>query len=84
MCDEEYIKSVRNDIAEERLHDIVKNALFDSYATSFFQEQTVRMLVESGITVTAWHRLGSSANGVTIHIEIWRKGAGTADPATDE
>ena len=52
---EEYIKSVRNDIAEERIHEIVvKMRFLDSYATSFFREQTVRMLVESGITVTAY------------------------------
>ena len=52
---EEYIRSVRNDISEERLQEIiVKMRFLDSYATSFFREQAVRILVESGIHVTAY------------------------------
>lgn len=52
---EEYVKSKRNDVSEERLQEIiVKMRFVDSYATSFFREQAVRILVESGIQVTAY------------------------------
>lgn len=52
---EEYIKSKRNDISDERLQEIiVKMRFLDSYATSFFREQAVRILVESGVQVTAY------------------------------
>jgi hypothetical protein len=52
---EEYVKSVRTDIADERLQEIiVKMRFIDSYATSFFREQAVRLLVENGISVTAY------------------------------
>lgn len=52
---EAYIRSVRDDISEERLQEIiVKMRFLDSYATSFFREQAVRILVESGIHVTAY------------------------------
>lgn len=52
---EEYVKSVRNDLSEERLQElIVKMRFLDSYATSFFREQAVRILVESGVNVTAY------------------------------
>lgn len=52
---EEYILNRRNDISEERLQEIiVKMRFLDSYATSFFREQAVRILVESGIQVTAF------------------------------
>lgn len=64
---EEYVKSKRNDISEERLQEIiVKMRFVDSYATSFFREQAVRILVESGIQVTAygtgWDQCDWSAN----------------------
>lgn len=52
---EEYVKSVRNDVSDDRLQEIiVKMRFLDSYATSFFREQAVRILVESGIRVTAY------------------------------
>lgn len=52
---EEYLKSQRNDISEERIREIIVQMRFiDSYATSFFREQAVRLLVESGIRVTAY------------------------------
>lgn len=52
---EEYLKSKTNDISDRRLHEIiVKMRFLDSYATSFFREQAVRILVESGIHVTAY------------------------------
>lgn len=51
----EYLRSRRNDISEKRIHEIIVQMRFvDSYATSFFREQTVRILVESGIRVTAY------------------------------
>lgn len=64
---EEYIKTIRNDISDERLHEIiVKMRFLDSYATSFFREQAVRLLVESGVHVTAygtgWNRCEWSDN----------------------
>ena len=52
---EEYLRSIRNDLSEERIPQIiVKMRFLDSYATSFFREQAVRLLVESGIRVTAY------------------------------
>lgn len=52
---EEYVCSVRNDVPDWRLHEIiVKMRFLDSYATSFFREQAVRLLVESGIPVLAY------------------------------
>lgn len=52
---EEYLKSKRNDISEKRVQEIIVQMRFiDSYATSFFREQSVRILVESGIRVTAY------------------------------
>lgn len=52
---EEFVKSKRNDISDERLQEIIVQMRFiDSYATSFFREQSVRMLVENGIHVTAY------------------------------
>lgn len=52
---EEYIKAQRDDISEERIREIIVQMRFiDSYATSFFREQAVRMLVENGIRVTAY------------------------------
>ncbi len=51
----EYIGARRNDIPKERLQEIIVQMRFlDSYATSFFREQAVRILVESGIRVTAY------------------------------
>lgn len=52
---EEYLKSQRNDISENRIREIIVQMRFiDSYATSFFREQAVRLLVENGIRVTAY------------------------------
>lgn len=52
---EDYIKTERDDLSDQRLHEIiVKMRFLDSYATSFFREQAVRILVESGIRVTAY------------------------------
>lgn len=52
---EEYVKSKRNDVSDERLQEIiVKMRFVDSYATSFFREQAVRILVECGVQVTAY------------------------------
>lgn len=52
---EEYLKSKRNDISEQRVQEIIVQMRFiDSYATSFFREQSVRILVENGIRVTAY------------------------------
>lgn len=52
---EEFLKSQRNDISEERIREIIVQMRFiDSYATSFFREQAVRLLVENGIRVTAY------------------------------
>lgn len=39
---------------QELFDGIVKMRFLDSYATSFFREQAVRLLVESGIDVTAY------------------------------
>lgn len=51
---EEYLKSRRSDISEKRVQEIIVQMRFiDSYATSFFREQSVRILVENGIRVTA-------------------------------
>lgn len=52
---EEYLKSKRSDISEQRVQEIIVQMRFiDSYATSFFREQSVRILVENGIRVTAY------------------------------
>ena len=52
---EEYLRSVRNDISEQRIREIiVKMRFLDSYATSFFRERAVRLLVENGIRVRAY------------------------------
>ncbi len=52
---EEYLKTKRNDISEQRIHEIIVQMRFiDSYATSFFREQAVRILVENGVRVTAY------------------------------
>lgn len=52
---ESYIQSKRGDISDERLKEIIVQMRFlDSYATSFFREQSVRILVENGIRVTAY------------------------------
>lgn len=52
---EDYLRTERNDLPDERIHQIiVKMRFLDSYATSFFREQAVRVLVESGIKVTAY------------------------------
>lgn len=52
---EAYLKDRRNDISDDRIREItVKMRFLDSYATSFFREQAVRILVENGIRVTAY------------------------------
>lgn len=52
---ETYLISQRNDIPEQRIQEIIVQMRFiDSYATSFFREQAVRILVENGIHVTAY------------------------------
>lgn len=55
---EEYVQASRyaeNELSKEELrHVIVHMRFLDSYATSFFREQAVRSLVESGIHVTAY------------------------------
>ena len=50
-----YLQAQRNDLSEERIHELTVQVRFlDSYAVSFFREQAVRLLVESGIKVTAY------------------------------
>lgn len=52
---EGYLKAQRNDISEKRVQELIVEMRFlDSYATSFFREQAVRMLVENGIRVRAY------------------------------
>lgn len=52
---EDYLRTQRNDISETRIREIIVQMRFiDSYATSFFREQAVRILVENGIRVTAY------------------------------
>ncbi len=52
---EDYLRDQCNDISDERIAQIiVKMRFLDSYATSFFREQAVRILVENGISVTAY------------------------------
>ena len=52
---EAYLKAQRNDIPQKRIREIIVQMRFlDSYATSFFREQAVRLLVENGIRVTAY------------------------------
>lgn len=52
---EDYLRTQRNDISENRIREIIVQMRFiDSYATSFFREQAVRILVENGIRVTAY------------------------------
>lgn len=55
---EEYVQANRyaeNELRDEELRQVIVHMRFlDSYATSFFREQAVRSLVESGIKVTAF------------------------------
>ena len=52
---EEYINASGKSLSEEELRQIIVHMRFvDSYATSFFREQAVRILVENGIEVTAY------------------------------
>lgn len=52
---EEYLQAESVVLSPEELHNLVVKLRFvDSYATSFFREQAVRILVESGIRVTAY------------------------------
>lgn len=52
---EDYLKAHRDDISEQRIQQITMQMRFlDSYATSFFREQAVRILVENGMRVTAY------------------------------
>ncbi len=64
---EEYVKAAGVDMEDNELHGlIVKMRFLDSYATSFFREQAVRILVENGIRVTVygggWNQCGWSEN----------------------
>lgn len=52
---EEYVQANSISLSEDTLQSlIVKMRFLDSYAVSFFREQAVRILVESGIRVTAY------------------------------
>ena len=52
---EEYVKACGKTLADKELRGLITHMRFiDSYATSFFREQAVRILVESGIEVTAY------------------------------
>lgn len=52
---EEYVCANGRQLAEEELRQLIIHMRFlDSYATSFYREQAVRILVESGIEVTAY------------------------------
>ncbi len=52
---EEYVQANSISLSEDALQSlIVKMRFLDSYAVSFFREQAVRILVESGIHVTAY------------------------------
>lgn len=52
---EEYVHAIGKTLAEEELRQLIVHMRFlDSYATSFYREQAVRILVESGIEVTAY------------------------------
>lgn len=64
---EEYLQAESVVLSTEELHNLVVKLRFvDSYATSFFREQAVRILVESGVRVTAygvgWNQCDWSAN----------------------
>lgn len=52
---EEYVKASGRLLPDEELRELITYMRFvDSYATSFYREQVVRILVESGISVTAY------------------------------
>lgn len=52
---EEYLRDRCSDITERRIQElIVKMRFVDSYAISFFREQAVRLLVDSGVKVTVY------------------------------
>lgn len=52
---EEYVLASGKQLSEEELRALIVHMRFiDSYATSFYREQAVRILVESGIEVTAY------------------------------
>ena len=52
---EEYVRDKCGELPDVRMQELVVQMRFlDSYATSFFREQAVRILVESGIRVTAY------------------------------
>lgn len=64
---EEYLGTVCGELPAQRVREItVKMRFLDSYATSFFREQAVRLLVENGIKVTAygtgWDQCGWSGH----------------------
>lgn len=67
---EEYVQAVLpcgQELTNEELRNVIIHMRFlDSYATSFFREQAVRILVESGIEVTAygvgWNQCDWSSN----------------------
>lgn len=52
---EEYVQANSISLSDDALQSlVVKMRFLDSYAVSFFREQAVRILVESGIRVTAY------------------------------
>ncbi len=52
---EEYVEAQNRSLSPAELRDLITQMRFlDSYATSFFREQAVRILVENGIEVTAY------------------------------
>ena len=52
---EEYVSAIGRQLTEEELRQLIVHMRFlDSYATSFYREQAVRILVENGIEVTAY------------------------------
>ena len=64
---EEYLLTESVSVSDKQLQELIVQMRFiDSYATSFFREQAVRILVESGIRVTAfgtgWNQCDWSAN----------------------
>lgn len=52
---EEYVQASGKQLSDEELRNLIVHMRFiDSYATSFYREQAVRILVECGIDVTAY------------------------------
>lgn len=69
---EEYLQANSISLSDDALQKlVVKMRFLDSYAVSFFREQAVRILVESGIRVTAygtgWNQCDWSDNSNLIY-----------------